>query len=98
MYYTEGIFLQITYGILRGMKNKAFQAVCQFFGSQRKTAAALGVTPGAVNHVVSGRKRLPIAWCPRIEEATERKFLCEELRPDVKWSVLRTSFPGQKEA
>ena len=36
------------------MERATFKAVCEFFGSQKKTASALGVTPGAVNHVARG--------------------------------------------
>ena len=79
-----------------GMENSTFKAVCQFFGSQRKTAAALGVTAGMVNHVAMGRRPIPARWCPQIEQASKRQFLCEELRPDIQWSVLRPSFTGDE--
>lgn len=75
------------------MKNLAFVAVCQFFGSQRKTAEILKVTPGMVAHVVHGRRPMPVEWAPIIEEASKGKFLCEELSPEVRWDVVanRTS-------
>lgn len=74
--------------ILACMKNLAFVAVCQFFGSQRKTAEILKVTPGMVWHVVHGLRPLPVEWAPIIEEASKGKFLCEELCPGVKWDVV----------
>lgn len=70
------------------MKNLTFIAVCQFFGSQTKTARILGVSKGMVNQVVLGRRPMPNEWAPIIEEATGGKFLCEELAPSVKWSVI----------
>ena len=70
------------------MKNMSFVAVCQFFGSQTKTALILGVSKGMVNQVVLGRRPMPNEWAPIIEEASGGKFLCEELAPKVKWSVI----------
>lgn len=75
--------------IFRGMKNLAFAAVCGFFGSQKKTARVLGVTPGMVNHVYLGRRPIPERWCPIIERETGGQIRCEQLRPDVDWVVLR---------
>lgn len=70
------------------MRNLAFVAVCQFFGSQKKTAQVLNVSIGMVNHVVQGRRPMPSEWAPVIEEASGGKFLCEELAPKVKWGVI----------
>lgn len=70
------------------MKNLAFMAVCQFFGSQVKTAQILNVSNRMVNHVVQGRRPMPNEWAPIIEEASGGKFLCEELAPNVKWGVI----------
>ena len=75
------------------MKNLAFEAVCKHFGSQRKLAQELGVSFGAVSQVANGRRPIPSHWCPIIEEKSGRVFLCENLRPDIRWSVLR-AFPG----
>lgn len=75
--------------ILSGMKNLAFEAVTKVFGSQKNLAQALGVTPGAVWIVVHGRRPVPISWCPRIEKLTDGKIVCEQLRPDVSWDVVR---------
>lgn len=35
------------------------------------------------------RTRVPAEYCPRIERETDRRVLCEQLRPDVEWGVLR---------
>lgn len=79
------------------MKNLRFEAVCRYFGSQQKTANLLGVTLGAVSQVVHGRRPLPIKWCPIIERSSNRRFKCEELRPDCEWSVLRQPSTEAKE-
>lgn len=71
------------------MKNLAFDAVCGLIGSQKKTAQVLGVTPAIVNHVANGRRPIPAHWCPIIERETRGQIRCEQLRPDVAWSVLR---------
>lgn len=50
-------------------------------------AGKLGLTAPVVSDWVSGKKRIPAEQCPRIEELTGIK--CEDLRPDVRWDVLR---------
>lgn len=52
-------------------------------------AKALGVTPAAIYQWRSGVRPIPANRCPDIEAATEGRVRCEELRPDVRWSVLR---------
>lgn len=32
---------------------------------------------------------VPAEWCPIIEEKTAGAVKCEQLRPDVRWGVLR---------
>lgn len=34
---------------------------------------------------------IPAERCPDLEAMTERKFLCEDMRPDVNWAVLRSN-------
>lgn len=34
---------------------------------------------------------IPAERCPDLEEMSGRKFICEDMRPDVNWSVLRTN-------
>lgn len=67
------------------MRNLSFLAVCQFFGSQRKTAQILGCTPGFVSHVVNGLRPMPERWAPIIEEASAGHFKREELAPQSAW-------------
>ena len=43
------------------------------------------------------KNRVPAEYCPRIEEATGGLVRCEDLRPDVRWDVLRTT-PHQEAA
>lgn len=55
-------------------------------------ARVLKVTPGAVNQWCKGLRAVPAERCPAIEQATRERggtVLCEELRPDVPWGVLR---------
>ena len=47
----------------------------------------------AVNHW--RHERVPADYCPRIEEATGGLVRCEDLRPDVRWDVLRTPHTPQ---
>lgn len=97
--FSDAIDLLSSRAILLGMKNLAFEAVCKHFGSQSKLARELGVSVGAVNQIVQGRRPIPAHWCPIIEEKSSRAFLCENLRPDIRWSVLRAYVPtGRQES
>ncbi len=40
----------------------------------------------------------PAEYCPAIERATAGQVRCEDLRPDVEWSVLRGTSPRDQEA
>lgn len=55
-------------------------------------ARGIGVTPAFVSQWINGHRPIPAGRCPAIERATGGAVRCEELRPDVDWSVLR----GQK--
>jgi len=57
-------------------------------GSQSKLARAIGVVPQVV-HNWQRRGKVPAEYCPAIEKATDGAIRCEDLRPDVDWSVLR---------
>lgn len=52
-------------------------------------AAEIGVAPELISQWRSGVRRVPAERCPAIERATGGAVRCEELRPDVAWSVLR---------
>jgi len=70
-------------------------------GSATKLARVLQVTPQAVCFWRDGKREIPADKCPLIERATG--VSCEQLRPDVAWSVLRnqpelaqaTAYQGQ---
>lgn len=62
--------------------------------SQADFAKALGVTPGAVSQWVNGSAEVSAERCPAIEEVTGGLVRCEDLRPDVRWDVLRSSAQG----
>lgn len=55
-------------------------------------ASALGVKQPTVSEWLRGDRRVPAERCPEIERATRERgqpVMCEELRPDVAWGVLR---------
>lgn len=61
-------------------------------GSGAALAAAIDRSPQFVSQLLKGDRDVPADLCPVIEEATRaagNPVLCEELRPDVRWSVLR---------
>lgn len=55
-------------------------------GGPTKMAAALGLSGHAVVYQWR-KKQVPAEHCPNVEALTG--VPCEELRPDVNWSVLR---------
>ena len=50
-------------------------------------ASQIKVSPPVVSDWAAGKKRIPAEQCPKIEEHTGIR--CEDLRPDVRWDVLR---------
>lgn len=61
----------------------------RLLGGQSALAQKLGVTPPTVNQWINGSRQVPAERCPLIEVATDGDVTCEQLRPDVAWSVLR---------
>ncbi|WP_159990836.1 transcriptional regulator [Pelistega ratti] len=66
-----------------------FEFVRQKRGLTKELARLINVKPIAVSRWVLGRRPVPAVHCPAIEKATKGVVTCEELRPDVEWSVLR---------
>lgn len=60
----------------------------KIIGTQAALAKAIGVVPQVVNNW-QRRGNIPAEYCPAIERATAGQVKCEDLRPDVDWSVLR---------
>lgn len=58
-------------------------------GSHVALAAALGVSKGALPQWKMPGRRVPAEHCPTIERLTKGGVLCEALRPDIAWEVLR---------
>lgn len=54
-------------------------------------AREIGVAPAFVSQWVTGLRRVPAEHCPAIERATGGQVLCEDLRPDIDWTYLRTT-------
>jgi len=67
----------------------AISRAIELIGGPSRTAALLSVTPQAVCFWRDGKRSLPAEHCPTIERATGGAVRCEDLRPDVEWSVLR---------
>jgi DNA-binding transcriptional regulator YdaS (Cro superfamily) len=70
----------------------AIERAIKCFGSQAAMASALGVTQPTISEWLRGERKVPTKRCPVIERETRARgvvILCEELRPDVAWSVLR---------
>lgn len=74
----------------------ALQRAIDHAGGASKLAALLGVTvQRLINWVERG---VPAERCPEIERATAGEVRCEDLRPDVAWSVLRERVEESRDA
>lgn len=69
---------------------EALAKSAEILGSQSALARAVRVNPSTVACWIV-RGGIPAEHCPLIERATGGAVRCEDLRPDVEWSVLRTS-------
>lgn len=76
------------------MQEHPIDTAARLMGSQRALAAALAVSPGAVNQWKDDGRKVPAEHCPRIEALTGGAVRCEVLRPDVAWHVLRQAAPA----
>ena len=74
-------------------ERRALLRAAEILGGQSALASACGYPDR--RHVwpwFNTDRRVPAEKCPAIERATREKgqpVLCEELRPDVAWGVLR---------
>lgn len=71
-------------------------------GRASSLAASLGIRDPKSAVLIylwaNGRRQVPADRCPAIERATDGAVRCEELRPDVEWSVLRMSADDPQQA
>ncbi|MEJ8296145.1 helix-turn-helix domain-containing protein [Delftia tsuruhatensis] len=58
-------------------------------GTQAVIARALNVTKAAVSQWKGPGGQVPAEHCPLIEEMTRGVVRCEDMRPDIRWDVLR---------
>lgn len=63
------------------------QRVFKKVGGRAALAKHFGILPWAVSKWE--RSQVPAERCPDIEALTNGEVTCEQLRPDVNWSVLR---------
>lgn len=74
-------------------EKQALIRAAKVVGGQAELARLLGfANRSGVSPWFRTRRAVPAEYCPAIEELTASagvRVRCEELRPDVKWSVLR---------
>ena len=71
-------------------EKQALRRAADLLGGQAALAARLGfANRTGVWPWFNTERRVPAEYCPAIEAATGGEVKCEELRPDVAWSVLR---------
>lgn len=63
--------------------------ISQSRGNARRLSQKLGISQVMVSMWNTGSRAVPAERCPAIEQATGGLVRCEDLRPDVAWSVLR---------
>jgi DNA-binding transcriptional regulator YdaS (Cro superfamily) len=75
-------------------EKQALRRAAEVVGGQAALAAVLGFNDrrNVWPWFNDPKRRVPAEHCPAIEKATRERgapVLCEELRPDVAWEVLR---------
>lgn len=70
---------------------KLIEYVSKERGSRARLAGEINIPAILISQWSLGRRQIPAERCPDIERATGGAVTCEELRPDVDWSVLRNS-------
>ena len=73
---------------MQEIQNTPIQQAIAVLGGVAETVRKLGLNGHATVYQWT-KTRVPAARCPDIEAATGGKVRCEELRPDVRWDVLR---------
>ena len=73
----------------RIVRMKPIQIAIQHMGNASRLAEALGVTTQAICFWRDDERKIPADRCIQIEAATNGLVRCEDLRPDVRWDVLR---------
>lgn len=59
--------------------------------SQASLGEVLGITQGAVAQWLLPGRKIPAEHCPTIEVWSGREVMCEEMRPDIDWAVIRNT-------
>ncbi len=68
---------------------EAIRQAADQVGGVTEMAKKLGVSTQAVYQWIRGERQVPAERCPQIERLTAGGIRCEQIRPDVEWSVLR---------
>jgi len=61
----------------------------KMLGGVSAAARLIGASQSRVSNWLMRGTPVPAEFCPLFELHTKRKVTCEEMRPDVKWYVLR---------
>lgn len=64
-------------------------------GGQAALARLIDTVPQVVNNWLR-RGNVPAEYCPGIEKALAGRVRCEDIRPDVDWSYLRSTCACEK--
>lgn len=72
------------------MKQQNIKEWVRLAGGARAIASDRLLCESAIYNWIS-RGKLPAEHCPSIERLTGGVVRCEQMRPDVEWSVLRAS-------
>lgn len=67
-------------------------------GNGARLALELGISASYLSQMATGYRPVKPAFCPMIESLTGGLVRCEDLRPDIDWSVLRRPNENEKTA
>jgi len=62
---------------------KHIEAFCVIVGGRAKAAAELGISPGQVSHLITGRRNVTFQIAQKIERITDGQISRKDLRPDI---------------
>ncbi len=57
-------------------------------GRASKLAAAIGIDPVLISYWANGVRQVPAERCLTIQQATDGRVTCKEMRPDLPWDVV----------
>ncbi len=82
-------------------EKQALLDAAKALGSKSELARGIGLSKQGIHPYFHTDRPFPADYCPTVERLTEaagKRVMCEQLRPDVEWGVLRHPAPKRRAA